>query len=77
MNDALPIALARNAASKPLNLVVLVLAFVVTLALSLPGALVVIVPFVAYTAAVARTMFDRAETARVEARLAAAPDDQP
>jgi membrane protein implicated in regulation of membrane protease activity len=64
-NEELAVALAVNAALKPLNIIVVLVVVVVALVLGAPLALVVVAAVVLYTAAVARTMFDRAETERV------------
>jgi hypothetical protein len=66
--EQLAAALATNAASKPINLGVPVVVVVVALVAGLPVALAFVVAALAYTAATARTMFDRAEAQRVEER---------
>jgi hypothetical protein len=66
--EQLAAALATNAASKPINLAVPVVVVVVALVAGLPVALAFVVAALAYTAATARTMFDRAEAQRVEER---------
>jgi ABC-type bacteriocin/lantibiotic exporter with double-glycine peptidase domain len=60
-------ALASNAASKPINLVATVVAFVVVLAVGAPVLVAVLVAMVVYAGAAARTMFDPAEAERVTA----------
>jgi hypothetical protein len=69
--DQLPGALAANAASKPFNLAAPLVVFVVTLVAGAPVIVALPIAMVVYAAAAARTMFDRAETARVEAGLEA------
>ncbi len=64
-NRELAASLAVNAAGKPLNIAVGVVAFVIALVVGAPAAIALLVALVLYTAAVGRTMFDGAETARV------------
>ena len=58
-------SLATNAASKPFNIAVAVVAFVVVLLIGAPAFVALLVAVVLYTAAVARTMFDGDEAERV------------
>ena len=79
--EQLAAALASNAASKPINLGVPVVVILVALLAGLPVAVAIVVAALAYTAATARTMFDRAEAHRVEerwiARERSARDERP
>jgi flagellar biosynthesis component FlhA len=76
--EELAVSLAANAASKPLNIAVAIVAFVVALVLGAPAIVALLVALVLYTAAVGRTMFDRDEAERVERKHGAAvqPDQQ-
>jgi hypothetical protein len=67
-NEELAVALAVNAAAKPFNIAVLLVVFGAGLALGAPLAAVLVAAVVLYTAAVARTMFDRDEADRVAAK---------
>ena len=58
-------SLAVNAASKPFNIALAVVAFVVALLLGAPAVVALLVAVVLYTAAVGRTMFDGNEAERV------------
>lgn len=58
-------SLAVNAASKPFNIAVTVIGFVMVLLLGAPAFVALLVAVVLYTAAVARTMFDGDEAERV------------
>jgi flagellar biosynthesis component FlhA len=71
--EELAAALATNAASRPLNLAVLAVVFVVALVVGAPLIVALLVAFVLYTAAVARTMFDAGEAERVAARRRTPP----
>jgi hypothetical protein len=66
--EQLAASLAVNAAGKPLNLAVGVIALVVALVVGAPAIVAVLVAAVLYTAAVARTMFDGDEAERVARR---------
>jgi type III secretory pathway component EscV len=63
--EELAASLATNAASKPLNIAVAVVAFGVALLLGAPAFVAVLVAVVLYTVAVGRTMFDADEAERV------------
>ena len=63
--EELAVSLAVNAASKPFNIAVAVVAFVVVLLIGAPAFVALLVAVVLYTAAVARTMFDGDEAERV------------
>jgi hypothetical protein len=69
--DQLPGALAANAASKPFNMVVPLVVFVVVLVAGAPVIVALPIAMVVYAAAAARTMFDATETARVAAEVEA------
>ncbi len=84
--EELAAAMAANAAAKPLNIAVLLVAFVAGLAVGAPLPLALLVALVLYAAAAARTMFDGDEAQRVaEARREQRPavgteeptDDEP
>jgi hypothetical protein len=64
-NQEIAASLAVNAAGKPLNLAVGVVAFVVALVVGAPATIALLVALVLYTAAVGRTMFDGDEAERV------------
>jgi hypothetical protein len=64
-NQELAVSLAVNAASKPLNLAVGVIAFVIALVVGAPATIALLVALVLYTVAVGRTMFDTGEADRV------------
>jgi hypothetical protein len=78
--EELAVALAINAASKPFNIAVGVVAFVVALLIGAPAFVALPAAVVLYTAAVARTMFDGDEAERVTRKhhgRAGEPDPQP
>ena len=75
--DELAVSLATNAASKPFNIAVAVVAFGVVLLLGAPGFVALLVAVVLYTAAVARTMFDADEAQRVERKHCGAGEPDP
>lgn len=70
-------SLATNAASKPFNIAVAVVAFLVVLLIGTPVFLALLVAVVLYTAAVARTMFDADEAERVTRKHHAADEPDP
>jgi hypothetical protein len=63
--EELAASLAVNAASKPFNIAIAVVAFGATVLLGAPAVVALLVALVLYTAAVGRTMFDRDEAERV------------
>jgi hypothetical protein len=63
--EELAVSLAVNAAAKPFNIAVAVVAFIVVLLLGVPAFVALLVAVVLYTAAVGRTMFDGDEAERV------------
>jgi hypothetical protein len=67
-SQELAASLAVNAAGKPLNLAVGIVAFVVALVAGAPAIVALLVALVLYTVAVGRTMFDRDEAERVTRR---------
>jgi flagellar biosynthesis component FlhA len=71
-SQELAASLAVNAAGKPLNLAVGIVAFVVALVAGAPAVVALLVALVLYTAAVGRTMFDRDEAERVTQKQYAA-----
>ena len=77
--DELAVALATNAAGKPFNIALAVVAFGVTLLLGAPAFVALLVAVVLYTGAVARTMFDRDEADRVTRKhdRTGEPEQQP
>jgi hypothetical protein len=78
--EELAVAMATNAASKPFNIVIAVVAFGVVLLIGASALVALLVGVVLYTAAVARTMFDRDEAERVARKHdggASEPDQQP
>jgi hypothetical protein len=79
--DELAVSLAVNAASKPFNIAVAVVAFVAALLLGAPAVVALLVVLVLYTAAVGRTMFDGDEAERVARKHddggASEPEQQP
>jgi 1,4-dihydroxy-2-naphthoate octaprenyltransferase len=78
--EELAVSLATNAASKPFNIAVAVVAFVVVLLIGAPAFVALLVAVVLYTVAVARTMFDGDEAERVTRKHhdgAGEPDPQP
>ena len=70
-------ALATNAASKPFNIAVAVIAFAVALLVGAPAFVALPAAVVLYTAAVARTMFDADEAERVERKHRGAGEPDP
>jgi hypothetical protein len=75
--EELAVSLATNAASKPFNIAVAVVALVVVLLIGAPAFVAVLAAAVLYTGAVARTMFDRDEAERVERKHASAGEPDP
>jgi hypothetical protein len=66
--EELAAALATNAAAKPLNIAVLVVAFVIALVVGAPLPIALFVALALYAAVAARTMFDGDEAERVASR---------
>jgi type III secretory pathway component EscV len=78
--EELAVSLATNAASKPFNIAVAVIALAVALLVGAPAFVALPVAVVLYTAAVARTMFDADEADRVASKHTgepAPPSDPP
>jgi hypothetical protein len=75
--EELAVSLATNAASKPLNIAVAVVAFVVVLLVGAPAFVALLAGVVLYTAAVARTMFDGDEAERVARKHDGAGEPDP
>jgi type III secretory pathway component EscV len=75
--DELAVSLATNAASKPFNIAVAVVTFVVVLLIGAPAFVALLMAVVLYTAAVARTMFDADEAERVERKHRGADEPDP
>jgi hypothetical protein len=75
--EELAVSLATNAASKPFNIAVAVIAFAVVLLIGAPAFLALLVAVVLYTAAVARTMFDGDEAERVARKHRGAGEPDP
>jgi len=76
-SQELAASLAANAAGKPLNLAVGVVAFLVALVAGAPGVVALLVGVGLYTLAVGRTMFDAGEAERVAAKHHRAPPPPP
>jgi hypothetical protein len=66
--EELALALAANAATKPFNIVALLVVFVAGLAVGASLPLALLVALVVYSAAAARTMFDGDEAEKVAER---------